>query len=174
MSIEYGRGTYGKIELLQVLSGVTKTIKVGNFCSIAQEVCAIVAGHNLNWVSTYPFSFRGFEKAKDIEGHPRAYEIVIGNDVWIGRKTLFLGDVDVGDGAVIGAGTVVRGKVEPYSIVIGNPSRFIKKRFSDSQIEKLLKIKWWNWSNKKIDDNVHLLYSDKIDEFIDTHIGNII
>jgi len=172
MGINYGRKTYGKIELLQV-SKQSNDVEVGNFCSIAQDVYAIVSGHNPNWVSTYPFSYKGFEKAKDITGHPRHYKLIIGNDVWIGRHSMFVGNVNVGDGAIIGGGTVVRGNIEPYSIVIGNPSQFVKKRFSDEQIEKLLKIKWWNWSDKKINNNVHLLYSDRIDEFINMHIGKI-
>jgi len=167
MAIKYGRGTYGKIDILDNFPELVEDIEVGNFCSIARDVCAVVSGHNYNWLTTYPFSYKkAFIDAKDIKGLPVVYKLQIGNDVWIGRKSMFVGNAKIGDGCVIGAGSVVRGEVDPYSIVIGNPARCIKKRFSNEQIEKLLKIQWWNWSNKKINKNVHLLCSEKIDVFI--------
>lgn len=69
--------------------------------------------------------------------------VKIGNDVWIGAGAVILDDVTIGDGAVIAANSVVTINVEPYNIVGGTPAKFIKKRFSDETIEKLLKFKWW-------------------------------
>jgi acetyltransferase-like isoleucine patch superfamily enzyme len=70
--------------------------------------------------------------------------INIGNDVWIGANVIVLGGVNIHDGAVVGAGSIVTKDVLPYSIVAGNPAKLIKKRFKKSVIEKLLKIQWWN------------------------------
>ena len=70
---------------------------------------------------------------------------ILGNDVWVGTNAVILGGLTIGDGAVIGAGAVVTKDVEPYSIVVGNPAREIKKRFSDQIIASLLEIKWWDF-----------------------------
>lgn len=77
-------------------------------------------------------------------------ETVIGNDVWIGIRAIILPGVNVHDGAVIGAGRVVTKDVGPYEIWAGNPARMIRKRFDDETIEKLLEMKWWDWSDQKL------------------------
>ena len=58
-------------------------------------------------------------------------EIIIEDDVWIGANAIILSGVHVGQGAVIGAGSIVTKSVDPYSIVAGNPAKRIKMRFSD-------------------------------------------
>ena len=120
--------------------------KIGNFSSIAAGVAIGGGGHNLESVSTSPV----FSKGKNIfrrnfasiEYSPYK-QTVIGNDVWIGNRALILQGVTIGDGAVVGAGSVVTKDVEPYSVVAGNPARVIKKRFDDETVEKLLALKWW-------------------------------
>ena len=75
--------------------------------------------------------------------------------------------VKIGDGAVVAAGSVVTCDVEPYSIVGGIPAKHIRFRFNNDIINSLLKIGWWNWSEEKIKNNVHLFYD--IDNFIKEH-----
>lgn len=82
---------------------------------------------------------------------------VIGNDVWIGSNVVILGGLNIGDGAVIGAGAVVTKDVQPYSIVVGNPAREIKKRFSEQIISDLMEIKWWGFPPEILADNVEVL-----------------
>jgi virginiamycin A acetyltransferase len=77
-----------------------------------------------------------------------------------------LSGVEIGDGAVIGAGSVVTKNVEPYSIVVGNPAKEIKKRFDFNTIQKLLEIEWWNWEIEKIKQNIVILQSNKLDEIL--------
>jgi len=77
--------------------------------------------------------------------------------------------VKIGDGAVIGCQAVISRDVEPYSIMTGNPATEVRKRFDDNTIEQLLKIKWWDWSNKKVHKNVHMICNDNIDAFIEKH-----
>lgn len=85
--------------------------------------------------------------------------------MWIGDRVLIIGDVTIGNGAVIGAGSVITKDIPPYAIVVGNPARIIKYRFDENQIQKLLKIKWWNWDIHKIKHNKDWFNKD-IDEFI--------
>ena len=162
------RYTYGKPKVIYY-SG-DETVSIGRFCSIAEKVtCIISANHHTDWVSSYPFSilFSSWSKTKNIQGASiRKGSIEVGSDVWIGYGATILAGVKVGHGAVIGAGALVAKDVEPYSIVVGNPAKEIKKRFTDDQINKLLKIKWWDWSLDKIKDNVDLICDSKIDGFI--------
>jgi len=145
-------------------------VVTGKYCSMARNIKFYLGGnHRVDWISTYPFTVFN-EAAKGITGHPTSKgDITIGNDVWIGRDATIFSGVKIGDGAVVGASSVVGSDVEPYSIVVGNPARVIKKRFSDEVIEQLLKIKWWDWPAKKINKNIHLLCSDSLDAFIDKH-----
>lgn len=71
-------------------------------------------------------------------------QVKIGNDVWIGFGTGILGGVTIGDGAVIGAGSLVTCDVEPYAIYAGIPAKKVGMRFSEEDTEKLLKIRWWD------------------------------
>ena len=85
-------------------------------------------------------------------------DIVIGNDVWIGRESIIMPGGKIGDGAIIAAYSVVTKDVEPYSVVGGNPARFIKKRFNDELIELLLEFKWWDLPPEKLVAVLPLLY----------------
>lgn len=165
--VTMGRGSYGKI--VEVGDG---GIAVGKFCSIAGKVVGVTMGHNAGWVTTYPFPAKeidGYPEAKKIKGHPTRKSIEIGNDVWIGQGTILVAPVSVGDGAIIGAGSVVRGFVLPYDIVFGNPALVMARRFSISIALKLRQIKWWDWPDEKIRANLHLLCSDRVEEFVDAH-----
>lgn len=169
---EIGRFTYG--EPLIVGWNECSTLKIGSFCSIAGKVTIFLGGeHRSDWVTTYPFNVI-FNEFKDIKGHPRTKgDVIIGNDVWIGSGVTILSGVTIGDGAVIGASAVVAKSVEPYSIVVGNPARVVKKRFSEEIISKLIKIKWWNWDIDKIKENIPMMLNKDILEFIEKHGGTI-
>jgi acetyltransferase-like isoleucine patch superfamily enzyme len=104
-------------------------------------------------------------------GHPSCKgDINIGNDVWVGAKSTIMSGVKIGDGSIIGAGTTVTKDVPPYSIVVGNPGKIVKYRFDENQIEKLLKISWWDWTEDRIKTEAMNMWSDKIDEFIERHL----
>ena len=72
--------------------------------------------------------------------------------------------VNIGDGAIIGANSVVASDIPPYAVAVGNPSRVVKKRFDDETIAKLLEIKWWDWDIEKITENIEKLLSGNITE----------
>jgi virginiamycin A acetyltransferase len=137
---------------------------IGKFCAIAEGVTFIMNGanHRLDGYTTYPFNIfgGGWEKVTpNIEQLPFKGDTIIGNDVWIGQNTTIMPGIKIGDGAIIAANATVTKDVEAYSIVGGNPAKFIKKRFSDEKIELLLKMEWWNWNDKKIFENLELLVS---------------
>jgi len=104
---------------------------------------------------------RGLPTLPDTNG-----DVVIGNDVWIGYGATILSGVTIGDGAVIGARTVVSRDVEPYSVVVGNSCREIRKRFDEKIIKKLLELKWWDWEIRKIKKNIPLLLTGNVDKFL--------
>lgn len=137
---------------------------IGKFCAIAQGVEFIMNGanHRMCSVTAYPFNImgNGWEKsAPKLEDLPLKGDTVVGNDVWIGQNVTVLPGVHIGDGAIIGANSVVSKDVPPYHIVGGNPVKIIRKRFDDETIDYLLKLKWWDWSAKKIFDNLDALCS---------------
>ena len=109
------------------------------------------ANHQMNSVTTFPFfTLEGWDMeppAKD--DLPLKGDTVIGNDVWIGQNAVILPGVHIGDGAIIGAKTVVGGNIDPYTVVIGNPAKPMRKRFDNELISLLLKFKWWD---KEIDE----------------------
>lgn len=142
---------------------------IGSFCSFA-DGCSILQTHYMG-VTTHQFLFSSFrypdfdellpsKKQEEIfEKHISSKKTVIGNDVWVGKNASIMAGVKIGDGAVIGAGAVVTKDVPPYAIVGGIPAKVIKYRFNEEQIEELLKIKWWNWSDKQI--------AERFDDFLD-------
>lgn len=140
-------------------------LEIGKFCSIAEGVKIFLGGnHRVDWITTYPFPalLHYWPEASGITGHPSTRgDVIIGNDVWIGTDAIILSGVKIGDGAVIGAGAVVTQDVNPYSIVIGNPAREIRRRFSDAMVDKLLEIRWWDWPPAKIRENLDFLCSTR-------------
>ncbi len=142
-----GRYTYVSARSSAVYS------KIGSFCSIAAGVAIGGGAHDINAVSTSPV----FNKGKNIFGvnlgnveFSPYKETVIGNDVWIGNRALVLQGVTIGDGAVIGAGSIVTKDIPPYEIWAGNPAKKIKDRFDNETKEKLLKLKWWEMSDEEL------------------------
>lgn len=166
--IVMGHESYGEIK--EIGNGY---IEVGKYCSIASEVVAVTVGHNCDWVTTYPFPARQmrrkYPEGKKVEGHPTRHDIFIGSDVWLGFGAKIIAPAVIGHGAVVGAFSVIRGFVEAYAIVFGNPIMTYGKRFSDEIINQLLKIKWWDWPDEKVKENIHLLCSNRVKEFVDAH-----
>lgn len=134
---------------------------IGKFCMIASDVTFIMNGanHLTDAISTYPFEIfgNGWEKAMEEISYPVKGNTVIGNDVWIGYNATIMPGVQVGDGAIIATNSTVVKDVAPYSVVGGNPSKEIRKRFSEEHIETLLNVKWWNWDVETITENLSLL-----------------
>ena len=141
---------------------------IGKFCQIAKGVNFVMNGanHQMNTVSTYPFYiFAGWgQKAPDRADMPLKGDTVVGNDVWIGQDVTILPGVHIGDGAIIGLNSVVGSHVPPYTIVVGNPAKPIRKRFDDELIALLLQLKWWDKSIEEIRQLIPILTNCHLDE----------
>lgn len=148
----------GKYSFVGINSYVDKsTESIGSFCSIAMNAKISLQNHPHEWISTHPFTYRkkyGFVPENiDIDG-VNTKKTIIGNDVWIGASVTILAGVSVGDGAIIGANSLVTKDIEPYSIVSGTPARHIRYRFEADMITKIQQSQWWNWDDKKIQANL--------------------
>lgn len=127
--------------------------EIGSFCSIANNVIMGGAMHPIEWVSTSPVFYAGRDSVKkkfQQFNRPDDKKTYIQNDVWIGNYTLIKQGVTIGHGAIIGMGSVITKDIPPYEIWAGNPARFIRKRFSDDIIDKIIKSEWWNLDDTKL------------------------
>lgn len=125
------------------------------------------ANHRMNSVTTYPFNIMGGGWGKftpSLEDLPLKGDTVVGNDVWIGQNVTVLPGVHIGDGAIIGANSLVSKDVPPYCIVGGNPCREIRPRFNKELTEYLLNLKWWDWDSEKIFKNMDSLCSGDLNK----------
>ena len=133
-------------------------VSIGKWCAIAHgfrarsknlEVCFPNMQAKLN-------VRHGFKQVHGLEKGP----ISIGNGCWIGDRVTVLSGVSIGDGAVVGAGSVVTKDVPDFAIFAGNPARLIKMRFERSVVDMLVDLKWWDWSEDKIRKNKCFFESD--------------
>jgi chloramphenicol O-acetyltransferase type B len=162
---EIGRATYGVPKLAG--GAMAAGLQIGAFCSIGPDVTILLGGeHRSDWVTTFPFT-RFWPAASGIPDapHPKG-DVVIGNDVWIGRSATIMSGVQVGDGAIVGACSLVTKDVEPYAIVGGNPARLIKMRFDADTVERLCAIRWWDWQDARIEEYLPLLLNDRVEDFL--------
>ncbi len=144
---------------------------IGKFCALARAVKFIMNGanHKMDGFSTYPFQIfgNGWEKISPyLDKLPHKGDTIIGNDVWIGYEGVIMPGVQVGDGAIIAAKSVVVSDVLPYTIVGGNPAKCIRQRFEDTVIESLLEVAWWNWDIEKITRNLEKIVAADIEALI--------
>ncbi len=165
-----GAHSYGSLTVYQWDDRTNLTI--GKFCSFAHGVTIILGGeHRTDWITTYPFNVL-FEGAANRRGHPASKgDIAIGNDVWIGHEALILSGVTIGNGAVVGARSVVTRDVDAYSVVAGNPATHRRYRFDESVRESLNSMKWWDWPMEKIQASFPLLLSADVEGFVERFRG---
>lgn len=144
--VRIGMYSYGVGQRLDRLPPGTE---IGRYCSIAEGVVILNGNHPLERKAMHPFFYNPKFKYVDNDLIHRT-RLSIGNDVWIGLNALILPAVAaIGDGAVIGAGSVVTKNVPSFAVVAGNPARMVKYRFSEATMRELAEEAWWD---KDIDE----------------------
>jgi virginiamycin A acetyltransferase len=165
---EIGKGSY-----MASNSSVSMTI-IGKYCSIGPNFLCGWGIHPTDGISTSPmFYSTQKQNGRSLTQSDKIQErkiITIGNDVFIGANVTILDGVTIGDGAVIGAGAVISKDIPPYAIAIGCPVIIKKNRFPDEIIDKLLRIKWWDFEENELKD-VERYFFD-INSFIDKYYKN--
>ena len=169
--VTIGRHSYPDPPPVVYYVGDTARVSIGSFTSIAAGAELLAGGeHHTDWITTFPLRIRLDLPGKLEDGQPGSRgDIIIGDDVWLGRHCRVMSGVTIGSGAIVAAGAagaVVTKDVAPYAVVGGVPARVLRMRYDDEQIEALLKIKWWEWSDKTIRERVGELSSPNISEFI--------
>lgn len=165
--VKVGKGTYGYLDIL-TYGNMNSNLYIGNFCSIADKCVFLLGGeHKYNTLSTYPFKAK-YTKEREAETKG---DIIVGDDVWIGYGCTILSGVKIGQGAIIGAQSVVAKDIPPYAIYAGN--KIIKYRFSDDVIKKLSKVDFSKLDEKKIKTNIEYFYKEIKEENVDEIIKKI-
>ena len=148
---------------------------IGKFCSIASHVRINPGDHPMERVSQSHFTYRAsayFDDAPDeadLFARRRSKLVTIGHDVWIGHGAIILSGRTIGVGAVIGAGAVVTKDVPDYSVVVGNPARILRMRFSDFEIAALRSLQWWDWSHVQLRAALDDFKSLSVEAFCDKY-----
>lgn len=150
----------GKYTYLNSYCLVDKNVRsIGRFTSIAYNCRIGLGGHPTDWVSSHAFAYKqsyGFTNGNVSTPVDESIDTIIGNDVWIGANCTILAGVTIGDGAIVGAHSLVREDVAPYSIVVGSPAKHLRYRFDEKVIAQLQEMQWWNWDDAKIKQHIHL------------------
>lgn len=142
---------------------------IGRYCSIACGAKFLFnsANHALGSLSTYPFPLFweewGLDKGEVASAWDNRGDIVVGSDVWIGYEAVILAGVTIGDGAVVGARAVVTKDVPPYTIVGGVPARPIRRRFPEETVQRLLRLRWWDWPRERVARNIGAIRAGDIE-----------
>jgi virginiamycin A acetyltransferase len=164
-NVKIGDGTY-----ISLNSMISFTI-IGKYCSIGPNFFCGWGIHPIDGISTSPMFYSTKKQngitLSSLDKIEERKPIVIGNDVFIGANVTVLDGITIGDGAIVGAGSVVSKNIPPYAIAVGCPIKVIRYRFDEKQIEALLRIKWWNFTEDKLQD-IEKLFFD-IETFLKTN-----
>ena len=141
----------GNYSYVKENSKIFRNTIIGKFCSIATDVTIGASSHPSDFLSTHPFQYDpGYLSDTPPLSWNTFRPTIIGNDVWIGCHSIIIGGINIGNGVIIGAGSVVTKDVPPYAIVVGAPARILRYRFPQDIIEQLQNAQWWNLPEEKI------------------------
>jgi virginiamycin A acetyltransferase len=165
---DIGKWSYISFAVLTHYFEPLKTIKIGSYCAIAENVTFMSpSNHHWDWISSYPVEiFNSFDRSNNFHKNQKN-EINIGNNVWIGTGVTIMPGVCIADGSVIGANSTLTKSTEPFGIYAGNPASLIKFRFDTVIVERLLKIKWWDFNDQFIKDNLEVIFNKPTPEILD-------
>ena len=148
-------------------------LKIGRFCSIAcgAKFLFTSGNHTLRSLSTYTFPIFfdewNLDKSRIFEAWDNKGDIELGNDVWVGYEAVIMSGVKIGSGAIIGTRAVVTKDVPPYTVAAGVPAKPIRRRFDDSTIETLEKLRWWDWRDEKLAAAIDAIQTGNIKQLVE-------
>jgi aminocyclitol acetyltransferase len=167
--IELGGTAIGKGSYFSFTAQCLKTYfrSVGRYCSINPSA-QFGVNHQMNMVGTGSFyclfDDADYQKAwrmvaENSTNSSETCKVAIGNDVWIGANVFINTSKcsQIGDGAIVGTGSIVLGDIPPYAVVYGAPARVRRYRYTSEQIETLLRVRWWDWDDATLRANAELL-----------------
>ncbi|MCC0809279.1 chloramphenicol acetyltransferase [Methylobacterium sp. W2] len=160
-----------------VEDGQANYTTIGKFCSIASHVRINPGNHPMERASQAHFTYRASAYWPGEEDEPaffarrRALPVTIGHDVWIGHGAVILPGRSIGTGAVVGAGTILTRDVAPYTIVVGNPGRVVRRRFPEAIAERLQALAWWDWDHARLRRALPDFRALSIEDFLERHEG---
>ncbi len=162
--VSVGKASYGPLDV-RTWDHPDERLQIGHYVSIAEGVIFLLGGnHPYKGFSTYPFKVK-------LLGHAREAQtkgpITVGDDVWIGTNAMILSGVRIGQGAIIGAGSVITSDVPPYAIVAGNPGHVVRYRFSETVIAKLLQLDFGSLHPETLALCADSLYDELTDSNVD-------
>ena len=146
---------------------------VGKFCSIAANTRINALGHPLERVTQHKITYRPNEYFRylgvdeDFRLRRQGKHVTICHDVWVGHGAVIMPGLTIGNGAVIGANSVVTRDVAPYTIVAGAPEQELKRRFSKGISERIERLAWWDWSEDRLFDATPDMQAMTIEAFLD-------
>jgi len=165
--ISVGRRTYGVITAMH-WGHPEEYLKIGSFCSIGGGVEFLLGGnHAMNGLTTFPIKVKYFGHSSEAQTKG---PIIVGDDVWIGNRATILSGTEIGQGAVIGASSVVSGYIPPYAVVAGNPAKILRYRFSPEVIEKMEALNY-----AEVTDETIMAMGDRMYESVtETNVENLV
>ena len=133
------------------------TISIGKYCQLGFDVALHATNHPISYMTTYINQnlFQG-----DLKQLKEENTITIGHDVWIGHGVIIVGNVTIGNGAILAAGSVITKDVAPYTIVAGVPAKEVRKRFSETIIQEIETLQWWDKSEQELEKIKPLFFKD--------------
>jgi virginiamycin A acetyltransferase len=136
--------------------GGFSSITIGRYCAIGSGVTMRSSDHDTRRANIQVALHESLGLGNlDVAGPVRVM-----NNVWIGDQVIILRGVTVGDGAVLGAGSIVTRDIPAFSVAVGSPARVIRSRFTSDVVEALVRIAWWDWDRARIERNLDFLSAD--------------
>lgn len=134
---------------------------IGSHVCIAAEAVILMGGnntHRVDWFSLYPYA------EYITESYQKSGDTIIEDGAWIGMRAMIMPGIRIGEGAIVASGAIVTKDVAPYTIVAGNPARFVKYRFNEEIIASLLDLKIYAWNEDKFNALLPFLASNNIEQ----------